>query len=162
MIEAYAFLAAFTVQIVAMSVLHPAWFIRHVRVQTTRYPAERFAQFYPGVDLGLARERFLTRYRALNTGIAVLGLLLLGWLFSYMRLPAWDADPVVALLAVYFVVQILPICLVAWSAARFKSKVIKRSLPEGKRKATLQPPGCSISSRRSSFSLPSWVISCFS
>jgi hypothetical protein len=27
MIEAYAFFAAFTVQILAMSVLHPAWFI---------------------------------------------------------------------------------------------------------------------------------------
>jgi hypothetical protein len=139
MLEANAFLAAFTLQAVAMSVLHPAWFIRRVRVQTTRYPPERFAQFYPNVDLGLARERFLTRYRALNTGIAVLGLLLLGWLFSYMRRPSWDPDRVVVLLAVYFAVQLTPICVVAWRGARFKRKVIKHSLPEGKRKATLQP-----------------------
>jgi len=139
MIEAYAFLAAFTVQVVAMSVLHPAWFIRHVRTQTTLYPAERFAQFYPGVDLGLARERFLTRYRTLNTGIAVLGLLLLGWLFSYVLRPVWNHDRVVVLVAVYFVMQMLPICRVAWSAVRFKRKVIRHSLPAGKRKATLQP-----------------------
>ena len=33
MIEAYAFLAAFTVQILVMSVLIPAWFIRNVRVR---------------------------------------------------------------------------------------------------------------------------------
>ena len=58
MIEAYAFLAAFTVQILVMSVLYPAWFIRYVRVQATRFPAERLAQLYPGVDLGLLRSAF--------------------------------------------------------------------------------------------------------
>ena len=84
MIEAYAFLAAFTVQILTVSVLYPAWFIRYVRVQTTRLPAERLAQLYPGVVVGHAQERFLTQYRALTTGTAVLGVLLLGWLFSYM------------------------------------------------------------------------------
>jgi hypothetical protein len=68
-----------------MSVLYPARFSKHVRVQATSLPAERLAQLYPGVDLDLARERFLTRYRTVNTGIAVLGLLLLSWLFSYMR-----------------------------------------------------------------------------
>ena len=141
MIEVYAFLAMFAIQILAMSVLHPIWFTRYVRVQATRYPAERFAQFYPGVDLDLARERFLTRYRALNTGIAVLGLLLLGWLFNYMLSPAWGERPVVILLCVYVVMQLLPICFVAWSGARFKSKVLKHSLPEGKRKATLQRRG---------------------
>jgi len=141
MVEAYAFLAAFTVQVVAMSLLHPAWFIRAVREHSTRYPAERFAQFYPGVDLSVTRQRFLTRYRALNSVIAVLGLLLLSWLFSHMRRPAWDDDPVLGLLAVYFVVQISPICLVAWSAARFKNKVLELSSPEARRKATLQPRG---------------------
>ena len=68
MIEAYAFLAAFTVQILAMSVLYPAWFIRYVRVQATSIPAERLAQLYPGVDVGHAQERFLTRYRAAEHG----------------------------------------------------------------------------------------------
>ena len=133
MIEAYAFLAAFTVQILVMSVLYPAWFIRYVRVQATSFPAERLAQLYPGVDLGHAQERFLTRYRALTTGIAVLGLLLLGWLFSYMRRPDWDEGPVEVLVTVYFLAaQMLPLVLVVWVGVRF-NKEHKRSLPEGKR-----------------------------
>jgi hypothetical protein len=139
MIDAYAFLAMFTIQILAMSVLYPAWFIRYLRLQATSIPAERLAQLYPGVDLSLARERFLTRYRALNTGIAVLGLLLLGWLFSYMRRPDWKDDPVEVLVAVYCMVQgLLPLGLVAWHGVRFNN-VHKRSLLlEGKRKAFLQ------------------------
>ena len=44
MVEAYAFLAAFAVQILVMSVLLPMWFIRYLRAQTARFPAERLAQ----------------------------------------------------------------------------------------------------------------------
>jgi hypothetical protein len=140
MIEAYAFLAMFTVQILAMSVLQPARFIRYCRMQATSIPAERLAQLFPGVDVRLAQERFLTRYRALAIGVAVLGLLLLSWLFSYTRRPDWDESSVVMLVAVYFGVQILPLLLVAWLGVRF-NKVHKRSLLEGKRKATLQRRG---------------------
>ena len=141
MVEAYAFLAAFTVQILVMSVLLPAWFIRYLRVQAARFPAERLAQLYPGVDLGRAQKRFLTQYRALTTGIAVLGLLLLGWLFSYMRRPDWDEGPVEVLVTVHFLVaQMLPLVLVVWVGVRF-NKEHKRSLPEGKRTAILQRRG---------------------
>jgi MFS family permease len=140
MTEAYAFLATFTGQILAMSVLYPARFDRHVRLQAASMPTERLAQLYPGIDLDLARERFLTRYRRANTGIAVLGLLLLGWLFSYMRRPDWNEDPVVVLLSVYFVVQILPLGLVCWLGFVF-NKEHKRSLLAGKRKAMLQRRG---------------------
>src|SRR5687768_7149672 len=120
MIEAYAFLAAFTVQILATSVLYPAWFVKWIRVQATSLPAERLEQLYPGVDLVVARERFLTQYRALHTVTAVLGLLLLVWLFSYLRRPDWDDGPVEILISVYFVVaQMLPIALVAWVGVRF-------------------------------------------
>jgi hypothetical protein len=141
MIETYAFLAAFTVQILVVSVLYPAWFIRYLRMQATSLPAERLAQLYPGVDLGHAQERFLTQYRALTTSIAVLGLLLLGWLFSYMRRPDWGYGPVEVLVAVYFLaVQMLPLFLVVWLGVRF-NKEHKRSLPEGKRTASLQRRG---------------------
>jgi hypothetical protein len=141
MIAVYAFLAAFTVQILTMSFLLPAWFIRYVRVQATRWPAERLAQLYPGVDLGQALERFRTRYRALTTGIAVLGLLLLGWLFSYMRRPDWDVGPVLVLVTVYcFAALMLPLGLVVWFGVRF-NKEHERSLPEGKRTAVLQRRG---------------------
>jgi hypothetical protein len=141
MLEAYAFLAVFTLQILAISVLHPAWFIRYVRVRALSFPAERFAQLYPGVDRSATLERFLSLYRVLNTGIAVLGLLLLGWLFRYMRRPGWDDGPVEALVAVYFAAQmVLPLCLVAWGGVRYR-KVLEHSLAEGKRKAVLQRRG---------------------
>jgi hypothetical protein len=140
MIESYAFLAAFTAQILAMSVLCPAWCIRYVRAQATSVPAERFAQLYPGVDLGKTLERHLTLYRVLNTGIAVIGLLVLGWLFKYMRRPDWDDGPVEVLVGVYFMAQALPLGLVALFAVRY-SKVLKHSFLEGKRTAVLQRRG---------------------
>jgi hypothetical protein len=140
MLEAYAFFAVFTAQVVAMSVLYPAWLIRRIRAQAASFPAERFAQLYPDVDLRPALDRFLNRYRALNAGIAVLGLLLMGYLFSYMRRPDWNDGPVEALVTVYFLAQILPLLLIAWLVVR-GNKVLKRSLSEGKRKAVLQRRG---------------------
>ncbi len=141
MTEAYAFLAAFTVQILVVSVLLPAWFIRYVRAQTASIPAERLAQFYPGVELGHVQQRFPKRYRALTLGIAVLGLLLLAGLFNYMRRPGWDEGKVGALVTVYFLAAyMLPFVLFGWAAVRFNQKH-KRSLPQGKRTALLQRRG---------------------
>jgi hypothetical protein len=136
--EVYAFLAAFTLQIL-MSVLGPACFIKRVQAMTI---PERLAQLYPGVDLALRRDRFLTRYRAVNTGIVVLGLLLLGWLFSYMRRPDWDVRPVVVPVCVYFLVQtFLPLGLILPRIIRFNKAHPRSSLLEGKRKAVLQRRG---------------------
>lgn len=141
MIAAYAFLAAFTVQILVVSVLLPAWFIKYVRMQMARFPAERLAQLYPGVDLPSVQERFLTQYRALIAGLAVLGLLLLGWLFSYMRRPDWDDGPVEILVTVHFLVAYMsPFAFLVWAGVRFNRKH-KRSVPEGKRTAILQRRG---------------------
>ena len=141
MIETYAFLAAFAVQMLVMSLLIPVWFIKYVRAESASIPAERLAQLFPGVDLKLAHGRFLTRYRALTAGIAVLGLLLLGWLFSYMRRPNWDEGTVDALVAVYFLAAyLLPLVLSAWVGVRF-TKEHRRSLVQAKRTATLQRRG---------------------
>jgi hypothetical protein len=141
MLETYAFIAAFAVQILIASVLYPAWFIRYVRAQAAQVPAERLAQLYPGVDLASAQERFLAQYRALTRGIAVLGLLLLVWLFNYMRRPDWDDGPVVVLITVYFLVaQMFPLGLLVWLGVRF-NKEHKRPVPEAKRKAILQRRG---------------------
>ena len=141
MIEAYAFLAAFTVQILVMSVLLPLWFIKYVRAQAARFPAERLAQMYPDVDLDQARERFVSRYRTVVAGIAVVGLLFLGWLFSYMRRPTWDEDTVSVLVTVYFLVaQILPLAILVGSGIKF-NRDHKRPLPETKRTAVLQRRG---------------------
>src|SRR5271170_4605538 len=132
MIEAYAFLAAFTVQILVVSVLHPAWLTRFAR-------AKAEAQL-PDWDRK-SRERFLTVYRAVNAGIAVLGLVLLGWLFNHMRSPDWDVGPVSLLLRGYVVVQILPFFLVSLIGAWLKRKALTRSPPQVKRTASLQRRG---------------------
>jgi hypothetical protein len=141
MIEAYAFLGAFAVQILATSVLYPAWFIRYLRARTKHLPVARLAQLYPGVDVAQAQERFLIRYRALNTGIAALGLLLLVWLFGYTQRPGWDSGPLKVLITVYFMVALMvPLGLVAWLGIRF-NKDYRRRVPEGKRTAVLQRRG---------------------
>jgi len=140
MIETYGFLAVFTAQVLAMSVLYPARFSRYVREQANSLPAERLAQLFPGVDLKLSTERFLTRYRAVNMGIAVLGLLLLVGLFNYMRRLDWKDESVIALSAAYFMMQKLPLMFVTWIGFRLNKKH-KRSLLEAKRKATLQRRG---------------------
>jgi hypothetical protein len=58
MTAAYAFLAAFTLQILVVSVLLPAWFIKYVRVQATRLPAERLAHLYPVSTFGPFKSVF--------------------------------------------------------------------------------------------------------
>ena len=136
MIEVYAFLAAFAVQILAMSVLHPAWFSRYVRAKATEFPAERFRQLYPGVDHKATLERYLKLYRVLNTVIALLGLLLWGWLFSHMRRAEWNDGPVKVLTLAYSMLQFLPLCIASFFAVRY-SKLLKKLL-DGKRTAVLQ------------------------
>jgi hypothetical protein len=139
MIETYAFFAAFAVQILAMSVLGPVRFTRYVLMQATNFPAERFAERYPGIDHNKILGRYLTLNRMLNLGIAVLGVSLMGWLFSYMQRPDWDDGPVEALAGMYFMVQALPLFLLAWFARRY-SRLLEKLL-EGKRKANLQRRG---------------------
>jgi hypothetical protein len=73
-------------------------------------------------------------------GIAVLGLLLLGGLFNYMRHLDWKDESVIALSAAYFMMQMLPLMFVTWLGFRLNKKH-KGSLLEGKRKATLQRRG---------------------
>jgi hypothetical protein len=138
--ETYAFLAIFTLQILAGSVVCPALFIRRLLANVASFPAERFAELFPGVDKDLSAERFTTRYRALNTGIAVLGLLLLGWLFTYTRHPDWNVGKVQVIAMVYFLAQASPITLVGWRGARY-SRMLKHSLEQRKRKAVLQRRG---------------------
>jgi len=139
MIEAYALLAIFTMQILAMSVMGPRWLIKYVRSKATEFPAERFAQLHPGVDHNKTLERYLKLYRALNSGLAVLGLVVLAWLFSYTRRSDWDDGPVEAVISAYFMMQALPFLLFAWAGVRY-TKLLNHLL-EGKRTAVLQRRG---------------------
>jgi hypothetical protein len=139
MIEAYAFLAAFTAQILVVSVLQPPWLLRHVRTMAKGFPAERFAQRYPGINHNKILERYLKLYRLVNLGIAVLGVLLMGWLISYLQRPDWDDGPVEALVSAYFFLQLSPLLFAAWSEVRYK-KLLDRLL-DGKRSAVMKRRG---------------------
>ena len=132
MIDAYAFLAAFTVQILVVSVLHPAWLIQYARAKGAAQLPDWDRKF---------RERFLSLYRAVNLGIAVLGLVLLGWLFNHMRSPDWRVGPVTHLLAVYVLAQMVPFVLISLVGAWVKRKALTRAPPEVKRTASLQRRG---------------------
>jgi len=140
MIEVYLFLAIFPVQILGMSVLFPVRLTRLIRTGLKNIPAERLSELYPGVDVGQAHERFLARYRAANTVVVVLGLLLLGWFTSYMQRPNWDLGVVSGMGTAYLMLQYFPILLIAWFTIRF-NKVHRRLLREPKRKAFLQRRG---------------------
>ena len=133
MIEAYAFLAAFTVQVLVTSVLYPAWFIRFVRV----LPADRLARLYPGADVSLAHERFLAQFRVTRTVIAVLSLLLAGWLFIDMQRPNWGIGTAILEIAGVYVLTgfLLPAFFVLRVAFR-AIKEPKPSLPEVKQTRT--------------------------
>lgn len=142
MIEVYAFLAAFAVQILIMSVLYPIWFERWLRVRMAGFDAERLAQMYPGIDFNDPKEwRVITHYRMLHTAIAVLGVLLLGWFFYYMQRPDWDIGTVRGPLPVYFMLQILlPQIFIIQYSLRY-NKLYKHDVPEVKRKAVLKRRG---------------------
>lgn len=139
MIEAYAFLAAFAVQILVMSVLIPSWFIRNARAKAANVPADRLAHLYPGVDVGHALKRFLTQYRVLTLGLAVLGLSLLGWLLSEEWRTDWNGQKAGLLATGYFLVSLgLP----GFLFVRFVVRFNKEHKPaEVKRTATLRRRG---------------------
>lgn len=140
MIEVYGFLALFAVQVLTLSVLYPVRVSKYIRVQATSLPTERLAKLYPGVDLVLARERFLTRFRAVNFAIAGLGLLLLGWLFNHMQAPDWNVRLAILLPAAYSMLQYVPLVFVTWLGFKL-NRDYRRSLLDGKRTATLQRRG---------------------
>jgi hypothetical protein len=131
MIEAYAFLAVFVVQILILSVLHPAWLARYVR-------AKAQVQL-PGWE-PKSREGFLNLYRMVNVAIGVPGLVLLAWVFNHMR-PDWDTDPVTKLLGLYGTVQIAPIVLISMIGAWYKRKTLTYTPTGAKRTASLERRG---------------------
>jgi hypothetical protein len=139
MIEVYSFLAVFTIQILVMSVLQPVRFIGAVRAEAKNFPADRFAQRYPGVDHNEVLNRYLVRYHVANTGIAVLGAILLGWLFNYMQRPDWNDGLVGSLVTLYFFMQASPVLIGGLLELRYR-KLLEHLL-EGKRTAVLERRG---------------------
>jgi|ADGO01.1.fsa_nt_gi hypothetical protein len=140
MIEVYAFVAMFALQILTMSVLHPAMLIRYSQRKAPEFPAERFPLLYAGIFRHLSAERFPSLYRAVNAVIAVLGFALLGWLFGDMRDADWSASRAIVLTVAYFVTQFMPLAVLALMGLRYVS-VLRSAAQEGKRKAVLERRG---------------------
>ena len=136
MIEVYTFLAAFAVLIPAVSVLIPYGYLKSVRAWTRRVPVERFAEL--GIDFGREQARYLKRYRTHNVVLAVLGILLLAWLSSYMGEPGWNRNLVNMVVTGYYVLFLPPMLVVYRFQARHY-KLLANAFPERKRRATLQP-----------------------
>ncbi len=139
MIAAYSFLAAFPLQILAMSVLMPAWWVRYVRTLAQRIPPERLEQLYPGIDHLQVLERYLNRYRWLNYCVAVLGIFLGIGLYLYLQRPDWSDGPVEAWVGAYFMVQALPFAYMIFLAARHSD--VAKHLSESRRTAILKRRG---------------------
>jgi amino acid transporter len=139
MLEANAFLAMFVVQIVVLTIVYPARLIKRLGEINTRYPQEQFPQLYPPGSAAAERRMGIT-YVVLNTVVAVAGLVLLGWAFTYMRRPDWHDDPVKALVTAYFVLQIIPFAVFFLTAFKHFKKW-RNSFQIERRTATLERRG---------------------
>jgi hypothetical protein len=134
----YGFIAAFAAQILFFSVLGPLRVVGTLRKQIEQFIAERA----PAVDASATAQvdGRLRRLRLLGLVTAIIGLLLLAVMIRYMLRPDWTDGPLEAVLPVYFLIQVLPTFLAILTAGRFHA-LLKRSLPQEKRKALLQPRG---------------------
>lgn len=136
MIEVYAFLAMFALQVLVLSVVAPARLVRRIRSFTQRYPADQFPQLYAAGSSIVPSG--LSMYRALNWLAAVAGVVLLGWLYTYMRRPDWDDGPIEALVGAYLMVQFVPLLLLGLAGAQTNRR-LREAFPENRRTATLRP-----------------------
>lgn len=140
MIESYAFLAMFIVQILAGSILFPERVIRRVRRWATESGSERFLQLYPKGDIDKSIRRFVTIFRAANIVAAVLGFLLLGWFYTQDREPDLMGEFKMPLVA-YIFVQFAPLALLALYGFMRCFKLLVLPSQEPKRTAILQRRG---------------------
>ena len=134
MIEVYLFYAMFLAQILVFSVLYPTTMIRAVHAAVARYPIERSPLGDEQAKMWL--DRWLTLYRHFNTGIALVGLLLLALLFRYMQRPVWDDGDVGLLLTAYFLLQFVPTAFFWWQLAK-GNRQLKELLRGVRRTASL-------------------------
>jgi len=138
MFEAYAFLAMFTVQILAFSVLFPARLIGYARVKEAEFPDAVFEKLYPGIDRQLASQRFWTRFRAAHRVVAVLGLVLLGWMLGNVQV--LGQARAIMFPVFYFLLQVSPMFFLAFYGLR-QITVLRPSLQVPRRTAVLQRRG---------------------
>ena len=133
MIEIYAFLGMFAIQVVAMSVLFPTRLAHFARAKDAEYPDEVFATLYPGVDRQLATTRFWNRFRAAHLAIAVVGFVVLAWMSINMEFLAQAKASLFPVL--YFLLQLLPLLFLVFVAIRNMPRL--RTLPQAPRRTAV-------------------------
>ncbi len=138
MLEMYGFIAAFIAQIVFFSVLGPLRVTGVLREEIRRFIADRAPQIDPAAAAKV--DRRLRLFAQLGLGTVVIGLALLAAMIRYMQRPDWTDGPLEAVVPFYFMLQVFPTLLAVGTAGQFH-EVLKRSLPQSKRKALLQPRG---------------------
>lgn len=119
MIEVYLFYLMFVAQILVLSVLYPRKLIGRLGEMRTM-------------------QAQLRVFRWLNHLITFAGVVLLGWLVSYMQDSAWDDGPVETLVSIYFFIQLIPLTLCYVAIAHF-NKLLKQAAAHEKRTASLKP-----------------------
>lgn len=141
MIEAYALLAALTVQILVVSVLQPVWYTRYARAKGAKYFADvGNAGIYSGI-LRIRGERFLALYRGVNMVIALVLLGLLAWLSGHILRPDWDIALGRRAIAFSSLLQLTPLFLVCLTEFWVHKRAVALTPPEPKRTASLQRRG---------------------
>lgn len=132
MIEAYLFHAMFAVQIVLASVLIPRRLLLRACENLARNP--------PAAEDAAVVQLSLNRYRLANGAIAVIGAVLMAFLYFYMAQADWDEDPVPFWQTLYFLLQYAPIAVLSFIAICL-NKTLRNSLANEKRRALLQRRG---------------------
>jgi hypothetical protein len=146
MIEAYAFLAVFAVQILAVAILYSTRFNHYVRDWARDFGSERFTQLYPAAEYQRVAERFAKVFRTAHIIIAVIGAAVLGWQFSLLLESSWDARLAIRLPWMFFMLQMTSLMgLAVYAMVRHKAlrppMLIAGAAPESKRKAVLKRRG---------------------
>jgi hypothetical protein len=130
MLEVYLFHAMFALQILLGSVLIPRRLIQRGLAAIALRPEP----LPPGGKEWV--QRTVIGYRLANGVVVVIGLLLMGSLFSYMRQASWNDGPVEVFMAPYFLLQCLPFAVLAFRVTK-AGKELKSSLPAERKKAVL-------------------------
>jgi hypothetical protein len=140
MIEAYAFLVMFSVQIVMGSIVFPERVIRFFRRWSREFASERFTRMYTQADYDHWVARFAIAMRTANAAIAVFGLVLLGWFYTLVPQPDWAARAKIPLV-VFIFAQFVPLFVLTVYSVLKHFKTLMQPSQDVKRTAILQRRG---------------------
>lgn len=134
------FYIVFSSQIFLMSIYFPEKLRRRVEYVLDNFPPDRYPKLYPSTAPGRAAERLrsgLRLYRAVNYGIAILGLIVLfAMALSNYRPDLKGGDEIFVL--AYFMLQACPLLYVSLKEMRMH-QLMREAYSSSTRKAPLAP-----------------------